>query len=202
MVAILVVIVIAAYLLLFYQKSPEQIAASLGLYTGDPGEDQLLDNMISTAMLSGGSIAVNNLEWELNDAATRLNTGKVNGATLVNGKIIPASALLSSIDSTHDYKQGSPDDPNGEYATNLAISEGGYNEAYAYVVDTEYGGDTFGDDTDEISDRAYQVLADAEQTVSNLIAAAGGYIPQGSLNNLWAQMKTYQNAQGIENIVM
>lgn len=180
---ILIVITLAAYFLLFYKRSPQALAASLGLYTGDPGEDQLLDNMINAAMNSGGSIAADNLEWELTDAANRMKTGNVMEVVKVNGRAIPAGALLTTIDIVHDGKKGYPDDPDGLWQTNLAIVETGPVWQWGATADTT--------DMD-----AAQAELDALQL------AADNYISQPNLNILWDLMNRHITLSGIENIVI
>lgn len=102
----LVGLALAGYYFFFYKKTAYQIAADLGLYTGDDLLDNCLDDMIATALSSGGVIATGNLDWELNDALNRYK----NPAMLpedywrIDGQVFPCGALLAAIDTTHDFK--------------------------------------------------------------------------------------------------
>jgi hypothetical protein len=189
----------AIYFIFFYKKSAYQIATDLNLYTGVTGEDNLLDNMINQALTGGGTIATGNLEWELNDAAQRLNTNQVNEYAKVNGKTIPASALLTTIDTTHDYYNGSPDVP-GSAAQLTQANVDRYDEilrdepTWTPEEAAAYYSADLGQEYTVAEFEEARALLSAE------VKPGDAYIPQYSLSILWELLGDYKqiaNTQGI-----
>lgn len=163
----LFIVLIAGYYLFFYSPSPFTTATNLDLYTGDPDHDRTLDDMMTTAMNSGGTVAAGGLQWELTEARRKLDTGALKNQSLweIDGEILPASALLATIDSTHDDKQGSPDVPGSIYQELTATIEAGPQ----FIP----GDDEHTDINDDIA------------ALEKLEATAAAYIPTGSLSAMW-----------------
>lgn len=199
MIIILVVIVVISYFLFFYKPSAYQIAASLNLYTGDPLEDQTLNNLINQALIGGGTIATGNLEWELNDAAARLASGNLIQETLIDGKAIPASALITTIDTTHDFYNGSPDvEDSAAQITpqQLALYED-------YII-------TYGETPENAALKTndyYNINHTSAQYEESKILLSGAtkpgdvYIPQTSLNKLWSILNSNKIILSNPNII-
>lgn len=189
---ILAAIATAVFFIFFYKKSASQIASDLGLYTGDPGEDQTLDNMINQALTGGGNIATGNLEWELNDAAQRLQTGAVNEYAKVNGKTIPASALLTTIDTTHDYYNGSPDVSGSPaqltQANIIRYDELINDEDMTPDEAAQYYSADLGQDYTAAEFEKARALLNAE------IKPGDAYIPGANLSKMWQIIRSYETS--------
>lgn len=190
---------VIAYFLFFYKKSAYQIASDLGLYTGNTGDDQTLDTLINQILSGGGAIAATNLEWELNDAAVRYRNGDVISQAKVNGRVIPASALLTTIDTTHDWKNGSPDG----VGTPASLTQGNIDRYDELIQDegmtpTEaaeyYSADLGQDYTSAEFQQAREILASNPKP-------GDAYIPQLSLSNCWNIVQSYASASGNSAII-
>lgn len=140
LIVVLAIILATTYYYFFYKPSATTLAENLDMYTGDPLLDGLLNNMISTALASSGTIkSSGNLEWELNDAASRLKTplGTAEDYWRINGILYPAGALLATIDSTHDYYQFDPAYA-GQDAGNAYIPQSALNQLWDLFNDAKH----------------------------------------------------------------
>jgi hypothetical protein len=181
---VLVVVIGLTWWYFFYKPTAQQLAESLGLYTGDPLLDNLLNNIISTALASGGAISSGNLEWELTEAANRMKTplSAPEDYWRIDGKLYPAGALLVTIDTTHDYYAGSPDVEGGP----SELTQANINR-YDELIEDEgmtpeeaadyYSADLGQTYTVQEFEQARQILAG--------VNPGEAYIPQTSLNQIW-----------------
>ena len=195
----IIAVAVVVYFIFFYKKSAYQIASDLGLYTGNTGDDQTLDTLINQILSGGGAIATTNLEWELNDAAIRYRNGDVISSAKVNGRVIPASALLTTVDATHDWKNGSPDG----IGTPAKLTQGNIDRYDELIQDegmtpTEaaeyYSADLGFVSTTAEFEQAREILASNPKP-------GDAYIPQLSLSNCWNIVQSYASASGNSAII-
>lgn len=182
--AVLIAIIIAVYRIFFYIPSAQQEAEDYGLYTGDTLHDTTLTNIINSAQSNGGAIAEGNMEWLMQDAANKMAHPELASEDWwrVNGALEPVGALMASIMSTADWKEGVPvsQDLIDRYNELVALNDG--------KPLTEADWQSYTDVTATAADVVHQIGIN-----DGSIQSGDAFIPQTSRNILWEIFNNYKN---------